>query len=108
MAWKRDQTTRTIPGQTLTTDSGGTAIQVSTNYWVSYDFNQATHVAWLNYNDFVQAVGRGQMRVGFVSTISETIGLYPPLYLVACIFAGAYSEYSVESEKSACHKAWIN
>ncbi|HEY2393874.1 MAG TPA: phage tail protein [Candidatus Angelobacter sp.] len=73
-AWKRDQTMRTIPGQTLTVDSNGTAIQVSTNYWVSYDFNQATHVAWLNYNDFVQAVGRGQMRVGFVSTVNSSGG----------------------------------
>jgi hypothetical protein len=69
-AWKRDQTTRTIPAQTLTLDNRGTAIQISTNYWVSYDFNQATHVAWINLNDYVQAIGRGQMRIGLVGTVS--------------------------------------
>ncbi len=71
-AWKRDQTQRTIPAQTLTLDNRGTAIQVSTNYWVSYDFNQATHVAWINLNDYVQAIGRGQMRVGLVSTVNSS------------------------------------
>jgi hypothetical protein len=71
-AWKSDQTKRTIPPQILTLDSSGNAIQVSTNYWVSYDFNQATHVAWLNYNDFVQAIGRGQMRVGMVTTVNSS------------------------------------
>ncbi len=69
-AWKRDQTQRTIPAQTLTLDNRGTAIQVSTNYWVSYDFNQATHVAWINLNEYVQAIGRGQMRIGLVGTVS--------------------------------------
>jgi hypothetical protein len=71
-AWKSDQTQRTIPAQILTLDSSGNAIQISTNYWVSYDFNQATHVAWLNYNDFVQAIGRGQMRVGMVTTVNSS------------------------------------
>jgi hypothetical protein len=71
-SWKRDQTQRTIPAQTLTLDNRGTAIQVSTNYWVSYDFNQSTHVAWVNLNDYVQAIGRGQMRVGLVSTVNSS------------------------------------
>jgi hypothetical protein len=39
---------------------------------VSYDFNQAIHIAWINYNDFVQAIGRGQMRVGMVSTVNSS------------------------------------
>lgn len=71
-SWKRDQTQRTIPAQTLTVDNRGTAIQVTTNYWVSYDFNQATHVAWINLNDYIQAIGRGQMRVGLVSTVNSS------------------------------------
>jgi hypothetical protein len=71
-AWKRDQTTRTIPAQTLTLDNRGTAIQISTNYWVSYDFNQATHVAWINLNDYVQAIGRGQMRIGLTTTVNAS------------------------------------
>jgi hypothetical protein len=71
-SWKRDQTQRTIPAQTLTLDNRGTAIQVTTNYWVSYDFNQGTHVAWVNLNDYVQAIGRGQMRVGLVSTVNSS------------------------------------
>jgi hypothetical protein len=71
-AWKRDQTQRTIPAQTLTLDNRGTAIQVSTNYWVSYDFNQSTHVAWINLNDYIQAIGRGQMRIGLVGTVSAS------------------------------------
>lgn len=70
--WKADQTTRTIAAQTLTVDSTGTAIQVTTNYWISYDFNQSTHVAWINYNDYVQAIGRGQMRVGLVTTVNSS------------------------------------
>jgi hypothetical protein len=71
-AWKRDQTQRTIPAQTLTLDNRRTAIQVSTNYWVSYDFNQSTHVAWINLNDYIQAIGRGQMRIGLVGTVSAS------------------------------------
>jgi hypothetical protein len=71
-AWKRDQTQRIIPGQTLTVDNRGTAIQISTNYWVSYDFNQATHVAWINLNDYVQAIGRGQMRIGLIGTVNAS------------------------------------
>jgi hypothetical protein len=71
-AWKRDQTQRTIPAQTLTLDNRGTAIQITTNYWVSYDFNQATHIAWINLNDYVQAIGRGQMRIGLVSTVNAS------------------------------------
>jgi hypothetical protein len=71
-AWKRDQTQRVIPAQTLAFDNRGTAIQVNTNYWVSYDFNQATHVAWINLNDYVQAIGRGQMRIGLVSTVNSS------------------------------------
>jgi len=74
-AWKmKDQgAQRTIPGQTLTlTDDLGTAIQVSTNYWVSYDFNAATHRIWANYNNYVQAVYRGQMRVGLVTTVNSS------------------------------------
>lgn len=69
--WKADQTQRTIPGQALTVDSSGTTIAVTTNYWISYDFNQSTHVAWINYNDYVQAIGRGQMRVGMVTTVNS-------------------------------------
>jgi hypothetical protein len=68
-AWKmKDQgATRTIPAQTISTiDDTGAAPQVSTNYWVSYDFNAATHRAWANYNNYVQAVYRGQMRVGSI------------------------------------------
>ena len=75
-AWKmKDQGgTRTIPAQTLTTidDPGGGAIQVSTNYWISYDFNAATHRAWANYNNYVQAVYRGQMRVGLITTVNSS------------------------------------
>jgi hypothetical protein len=56
----------------LTLDNRGTAIQVSTNYWVSYDFNQSTHVAWINLNDYIQAIGRGQMRIGLVGTVSAS------------------------------------
>ena len=63
---------QSCPAQTLALDNRGTAIQVSTNYWVSYDFNQATHVAWINLNDYVQAIGRGQMRIGLVSTVNSS------------------------------------
>jgi hypothetical protein len=69
-AWKRDQTNRTVPAQTLTLDNTGTAIQASTTYFVTYDFNAGTHTAWFNYNDYVQAVGRGQMRLGGLTTVS--------------------------------------
>src|SRR6185312_3167643 len=66
-AWKmKDQGgTRTIPAQTITTvDDTGASPQVTTNYWISYDFSVARHRAWVNYNNYVQAVYRGQMRVG--------------------------------------------
>ena len=69
-AWKRDQSTRLIPAQTLTLDNSGNAIQISTIYYVTYDFNSGTHTAWINYSDYVQAVGRGQMRLGGVQTVS--------------------------------------
>lgn len=71
-AWKRDQTNRTVPAQTLTLDNSGVAIQTSTTYFVAYDFNSATHLAYLNYNDYIQAIGRGQMRVGTVTTVSTS------------------------------------
>lgn len=77
-AWKmKDQGgTRTIPAQTLTTidDPGGGSIQVSTNYWVSYDFNAGTHRIWANYNNYVQAVYRGQMRVGSIQPTCNSSG----------------------------------
>jgi hypothetical protein len=74
-AWKmKDQgSTRTIPAQTISTvDVVGGAPQVSTVYWISYDFNAATHRAWANYNDYVQAVYRGQMRVGSLTTVNSS------------------------------------
>ncbi|HEY2170134.1 MAG TPA: hypothetical protein VGJ30_10960, partial [Candidatus Angelobacter sp.] len=75
-AWKmKDQGgTRTIPAQTITAvdDTGGAAPQISTNYWISYDFNAATHRAWANYNNYVQAVYRGQMRVGLMTTVNSS------------------------------------
>jgi hypothetical protein len=76
-AWKmKDQGGfRTIPAQTLTTvDDLGTAIQISTNYWISYDFNAATHRVWANYNNYVQAVYRGQMRVGSIQPTVNASG----------------------------------
>jgi len=64
---------RTIPAQTLSAvDDLGGAPQVTTNYWVSYDFNAATHRIWANYNNYVQAVYRGQMRVGLVATVNSS------------------------------------
>ncbi len=72
-AWKRDQTTRTIPPQTITVvEETGASPQVNTTYWVSYDFNVATHRAWLQYNNYVQAVGRGQMRLSIVTTVNSS------------------------------------
>jgi hypothetical protein len=72
-AWKRDQSTRTIPAQTITVvEETGAAPQVSSTYWVSYDFNAATHRAWLRYNNYVQAVGRGQMRLSIVTTVNSS------------------------------------
>jgi hypothetical protein len=71
-AWKRDQTQRTVLAQTLTADNRGVALQVLTNYWISYDFNAATHTAWINYNDYVQAIGRGQMRLGLLTTVNSS------------------------------------
>ena len=50
----------------------GAAPQVTTNYWVSYDFNQATHFAWRDYNNYVQAIGRGQMRLGLTLTVNSS------------------------------------
>ncbi len=77
-AWKmKDQGgTRTIPAQTITAidDNGGAAPQVSTNYWISYDFNAATHRAWANYNNYVQAIYRGQMRVGSIQPTCNASG----------------------------------
>jgi Putative phage tail protein len=76
-AWKmKDQgSTRTIPAQTLTlVDDLGTAIQISTNYWISYDFNAATHRIWANYNNYVQAVYRGQMRLGSIQPTCNASG----------------------------------
>ncbi|HJX83960.1 MAG TPA: hypothetical protein VJ723_06420, partial [Candidatus Angelobacter sp.] len=71
-SWKSDQTQRTIAAQTITTvQETGAAPQVSTNYWVSYDFLQSTHYAWRDYNNYVQAIGRGQMRLGFVATVNS-------------------------------------
>jgi len=75
-AWKmKDQGAfRTIPAQTITTvdDAGGSSPQVTTNYWISYDFSVARHRAWVNYNNYVQAVYRGQMRVGLVATVNSS------------------------------------
>jgi len=77
-AWKmKDQgIIRTIPAQTLTTvdDMSGGAIQISTFYWISYDFNAATHRVWANYNNYVQAVYRGQMRVGSIQPTCNASG----------------------------------
>jgi hypothetical protein len=76
-AWKmKDQgATRTVPAQTLTlVDDLGTAIQISTNYWISYDFNAATHRIWANYNNYVQAVYRGQMRLGSIQPTCNASG----------------------------------
>jgi hypothetical protein len=76
-AWKmKDQgATRTIPAQTITTvDDTGAAPQISTNYWISYDFNAATHRAWANYNNYVQAIYRGQMRVGSIQPTCNAAG----------------------------------
>jgi hypothetical protein len=74
-AWKmKDQgAIRIIPGQTLSlVDDTGGAPQVTTIYWISYDFNAATHRAWANYNNYVQAVYRGQMRVGSLTTCNSS------------------------------------
>ena len=72
---ERPGSTRTIPAQTLTlVDDLGTAIQISTNYWISYDFNAATHRIWANYNNYVQAVYRGQMRAGLDSANLQCVG----------------------------------
>jgi hypothetical protein len=71
-AWKTDQSQRTVPAQTLTLDDSGAAIQVSTTYWITFDFNSQTHTAWFNYSDYIQAVGRGQMRLGGVTTVNSS------------------------------------
>ena len=49
----------------------GAAPQVSTTYFVTYDFNVGAHNVWFNYNNYVQAVGRGQMKVGNVFTVNS-------------------------------------
>ncbi len=76
-AWKqKDQgAVRSIPAQNidLITDLGG-APQFSTNYWVSYDFNSQSHAAYANYNNYIEAVFRGQMRLGLVTTVSSSGG----------------------------------
>jgi hypothetical protein len=73
--WKKDQTTRTIPAQTITVvEETGASPQTATTYWVSYDFNSATHRAWRNYNNYVQAVGRGQMRISATITVNSSGG----------------------------------
>jgi len=71
--WKKDQTTRSIPAQTITAieDVAG-GPQLLTPYWVSYDFNSATHRAWRNYNNYVQAIGRGQIRLSAVFTVNSS------------------------------------
>lgn len=74
-AWKmKDQGgSRTMPAQTITIiDDTGSAPQVSTPYWISYDFNVGRHRAWANYNNYVQAIYRGQMRVGSLTTVSSS------------------------------------
>lgn len=74
-AWKQKDlgSTRTIPAQTITVvDDTGVSPQVTTDYWVSYDFNAATHRAWANYNNYVRAVQQGQMRVGHVLTVNSS------------------------------------
>ena len=72
MVWKIDQTTRTIPFQTIThVEETGASPQVNTTYWVSYDFSAATHRAWLQYNNYVLAIGRGQMRLSIVTTVNS-------------------------------------
>lgn len=71
-SWKRDQTSRTIAAQTLTTEAKtGAGFAFSTNYWVSYDFVAAQHNAWANNSDYIQAVGRGQMRIGALATVNS-------------------------------------
>jgi hypothetical protein len=74
-AWKmKDQGgVRSIPAQTITTvDDTGASPQVTTNYWISYDFSVPRHRAWVNYNNYVQAVYRGQMRVGLMTTVNSS------------------------------------
>lgn len=74
-AWKmKDQGgTRTIPHQTITTvEETGASPQVSTIYWISYDFQAVSHRAWRNYNNYVQAIYRGQMRVGSLTTVNSS------------------------------------
>ena len=69
-SWKRDQTNRTIAAQTLTVDNTGTGLAFSTSYWVSYDFVAGTHTAWALYKDYLQAIGRTQMRIGALTTVA--------------------------------------
>jgi len=74
-AWKqKDQSfNRTIPAQTITSvEETGASPQTATLYYISYDFQVGTHRAWFNINDYVQAVYRGQMRVGSVFTVDNT------------------------------------
>ena len=69
-SWKRDQTNRTIAAQTLTVDNTGTGLAFNTTYWVSYDFVAGTHTAWALYKDYLQAIGRTQMRIGALTTVA--------------------------------------
>src|SRR5260370_37361477 len=74
-AWKqKDQSfNRTIPAQTITViEETGASPQTATLYFISYDFQAAKHRAWYNYNDYVQAVYRGQMRLGSVTTVNSS------------------------------------
>jgi hypothetical protein len=76
--WKmKDQGgTRTIPAQTITVveETTPTPPQTNTAYWISYDFNSATHRAWRNYNNYVQAIYRGQLRVGMINPTVKADG----------------------------------
>lgn len=78
-ATKTDQTTRTIAAATISTvsDVGG-APQINTLYFVSYDFNTATHNAWKNADSYVQAKGRGQMSIGSLITCNNSGGSGSP------------------------------
>ncbi|HZD94207.1 MAG TPA: hypothetical protein VE133_08135, partial [Candidatus Sulfotelmatobacter sp.] len=52
----------------------GASPQITTFYWISYDFKAATHRAWVNYNNYVQAIYRGQMRVGSIQPTVNASG----------------------------------
>ncbi len=64
---------RTVPAQTITVvEETGASPQTATLYYISYDFQAAKHRAWNNFNDYVQSIYRGQMRVGSVFTVDNT------------------------------------